>query len=350
MSAQQAAAKRPCLREDVPRHTVVISNFGDMRPEEATPDALTTFLLGKGKSLTSCVVVPDFGPEPFFLVNYRYLWEEDVLDGQQTIQFRKGSLKKQYVKEMIPSTSYLRDISCEVMFMLGHGSPRNAEMRPAQPGYLCFNDLHSVFVNGEVKVVKSPPSTRIWSCSSYTRWNDQLQREVTYQKPPDGVTLSDVVYKSWLVFILSCHTGPILEEYSAENDGKPKPDFVGFMRSVPAHDISVNIFIALLITALEVRVPPVKVMYWDETVRTLVCQVMLWVKEHGTDEHTFWNWLRTNGITLPGHDPRDENGFRIKGCIFTYSAVFDAKLQKYDKLILLEELKSLTLMIWSSSS
>ena len=346
MSAQQAVAKRPCLREDVPWHTVIISNFGDIRPEEAISDALTMFLLNRGKSLTNYIVLPDFGPQPFFLANYGYLWNEDVLDSQQKIMFSKGTLRKQYVKEMIPNTNYLTNIASEVMFIFCHGSPRNAEWRPPLPGYVEFLEPHSVSVDGYVRVGNTPQSARIWSCSSYTAWDDALQRVVTYQKPPGGTTLSQVVFKSDLVILLSCNTGPIIEEYSSEINGKKKPDFVVFLRSVPSHDISFNTFLALLITALELRVDSGKGLYWDDVVRTVVCQVMLWVKEHGADEHTFWTWLRTTGIILPGHEPADENAFRIKGCIYTYALTFDERLQKHDKLILFEELQSLTLMIW----
>jgi hypothetical protein len=346
MSAQQAVAKRARVREKVPWHTVVISNFGDKRPEETIPDALTTFLLGFGKSLTNYIVVPDFGPEPFFLANYRWLLAEDVLDSQQKIKYSKGTLNKLYVKEIIPSTAHLRDIASEVMFILSHGSERNAYMRPPQPGYLSFLESNSVSVDGQVRVGNTPESARIWSCSSYTAWDDAFQRKVTYQKPPGGVTLSQVVGQSDLVFMLSCCTGPIMEEYSSDDDGSRKPDFVVFLRSVPSHDISFNTFLALLITALEVRVKSGKGLYWDGIARTLVCQVMLWVKEHGADEHTFWNWLRTTGIILPGENAADENAFRIKGCLCTYPLTFDARLQKHDKLIVLEELESLTLMIW----
>jgi hypothetical protein len=345
MSAQQEVAKRPCLREDVPRHTVVISNFGDIRPEEAIPDMLTTFFLGNGRSLTSYVVLSDFGPEPYFLANYRYLYDEDVFDSQKKIKHSKGDLDKQYVKEMIPSTTHLRGISSEVMFMLSHGSLRNARIGIPQPSYVSFIEPHSVSVHG-VTVGKSPESSRIWSCSSYTAWDDALHRQVTYEKRQGGVTLSEVVCKSDLVFMLSCNTGPIMEEYSSEDDGRRKPDFVVFLRSVPSHDISFNTFLALLINALELRVDDGRKLSWAELARTLVCQVMLWVKEHGADADTFWNWLRTNGIILPGRNPADENGFRIKGCIQTYTLTFDATLEKHDKVILLEELKSLTLMIW----
>ncbi len=291
-------------------------------------------------------MLSDFGPEPFFLANYRYLYNEDVLDSRQNVKYGKGTLQKQYVKEMIPSTTHLRDISSEVMFMLSHGTLRNSDVRPPQPGYLCFIEPHSVSVNGQVRVGNVPDSTRIWSCWEYTAWDDDLKREVTYRKRPVGVSLSDVVCRSDLVFMLSCNTRPIMEEYSSEDDGRNKPDFVVFLRSVPSHDISFNTFLVFLITALEVRVDTGKRLYWDDVVRQLVCQVMLWVKEHGTDEHTFWNWLRTNGIILPGQDPGNDSDFRIRGCLHTYGLSFDVRLQKHDRLILLEELKSLTLMIW----
>ena len=346
MSAEQAAAKRPCVREIIPWHTVVISNFGDKRPEEMVADALTTFLLNRGNSVTNYVVVPDFGPTPFILANSRELYDEDVLNSREEVLYPAGTLKKQYVKKMIPSTTHLRDIDSEVMFIICHGALRTVQTDPPQPGYLCFHEPHSVSVNGQGIVGNSPQSTRIWSCSSYTAWDDVLKTEVTHRKRPDGVTLSQVVCKSDLVFVLSCDTGPIMEQYSSEDDGRKKPDFVVFLRSVPTHDISFNTFLALLITALEIRVDSGKELYWDDVVRMMVCQVMLWVQEHGTDEDTFWNWLRTNGIILPGPNAGDEDGFRIKGCINTYRLTFDKKLDKHDKLILLEELRSLTLMIW----
>jgi len=299
--------------------------------------------------VTNYVVVPDFGPEPFFLANYRYLYDKDVLDSQQNVLHRAGTLQKQYVKKMIPSTTHWSEIDNEVMVILTHGAARNAKMRTPQPGFLSFHDPFSVSVNGQVIIGNLPQSSRIWSCSSYTAQDNETNRDVTYQKGQGGVTLSEVVCKSYLVLLLSCHTGSIMDEYSSEDDGRKKPDFVVFFRSAPTHDISFNTFLALLMTTFERRVPcsnvPAgKILYWDDVVRMLVCQVM--VQEHGVDEHKFWDFLQVNQIITSGQDVTNAEAFRIRGCIYSYVLTIDAESKKHDKLILLEELKSLTLMIW----
>jgi hypothetical protein len=357
MSAEQGAAKRACLREDVPWHNVIVSNFGDMRPEEALVDELTTFLVNQGRSVTNYVVVPDFGTEPFFLANIRYGYDEDVYNKDKTkVLYTKGTLKKQYVKEMIPNTKYVRGIRSEVMFLFCHGGLRNAAMRSPIPGWLAFQEPHSVTVGGQVPIGNTPDSARIWSCKEYTAWDDALHEEVTYTRRPGGVTLSDVVHRCDLVFLFSCCTGPILEEYGAEVDGRQKPDLVAFSRSVPIHDISVNIFIALLVSAMEQRQPTGRRLYYDDIVRMLVCQVMLWVQEHGQSgnaaehgkhEDVFWKWLSETGLILPGQNGGTEDEFRIKGGLHTYALVHDKDLEKHDKAIVLEELQSLTLMLWN---
>jgi hypothetical protein len=299
------------------------------------------------------VVVPDFGVDPLFLANYRYLYDEDVVDSQKQVIYSKGEPRKQYVKEMIPSTKYVRNVSSEVMFLFCHGSVRTANLKSPQPGYLSFLEPHAVSVTGQVITGNTPDSVRIWSCSAYKAWDYQLKKEVSYTTRRGNVTLSQVVCRSDLVFVLSCNTAPIIEEYSAEDDGRRKPDFVVFSRSVPTHDISFNSFLALLMTVVETRQFSGKKTFsgetacWGDVVRMIVCQVILYVAEHGKIADKFWDWLRTMGIILPGKNGRTDDEFRIKGCLHTYALTFDNELKKHDKQILRQEFQSLTLMIWN---
>jgi hypothetical protein len=102
MSAEQGPAKRQCF-ENLPLHTVIVSTFGDTRAEESVADELANWLIDQGKSVTSYMVLPSFGCNPFFVAKYRYLLEDDVksADGTQ-ILYKKGDLSRQYVKEIIP--------------------------------------------------------------------------------------------------------------------------------------------------------------------------------------------------------------------------------------------------------
>jgi hypothetical protein len=310
-------------------------------------DELANWLINQGKSVTTYMVLPDFGPHPFFLANYRYLFNERVLFDDKTVKYEKGELEKQYVKEMIPSTQCVQNVASEIMFLIGHGARRKADLKVPQPSYLVFSDQHSVSVDGQVLIGNSPASARIWSCNKFTEGSAALGREVVYTKWPGGVTLAEVVCRSDLVFVLACNAAAIVEEYAAEEDDqRKKPDFVLFSRSVPTHDISFHIFLALLMTAAEKRQSSGRRLFWDEVVRVLVCQVILWVLEHGNDADQFWQWLKAYGIVLPGQENRTTEGFRIKGSLNTYALTFDTKLKKSDKLILMEELRSLTLAIW----
>jgi hypothetical protein len=351
MSAEQGPAKRQCF-ERLPCHTVIVSTFGDVRPEESVADELADWLIDQGKSVTSYFVLPGFGWNPFFLAKYRYLFEDDVKSADGTkILYEKGDLSRQYVKEIIPHTRWLRTVACEVMFLIGHGGERRVDMTPPQPSYLVFNNNAYVSGDGKALVGNSPESTRIWSCSQYKEQHEDETYDI-YNKWPDGITLADVVCRSELVFLLSCHGEMIMEEYAAEADDRHRPDFVVFSMSEPAHDISFYTFLALLTTAAEQRPKDAPVLYWNQAARVHVCQVLLWVKEYGSDDHdVFWQWLKDFGIILPGRENRvNPEAFRIKGGLHTYALTYDKAQGKSDKQILLEEMRSLTLMFWDDDA
>ena len=167
-----------------------------------------------------------------------------------------------------------------------------------------------------------------------------------------GVTLSEVVCGSRLVVLLCCCGGPIMQEYRAEMVGKDRPDFVYFAMDHGVHDISINIFLALLITALERATE--RGGEWDEFFRRCVCQVLEWVFVYGTDDDdnadTFWTFLEDmDCIEMRGEN--DER-FRIKGCINNYGLEMDPGLTEDgnpkpdDKQIVLQELQSVTLLLW----
>jgi len=333
----------PAVR--IPWHNVILSNFGDKMPDEAVPDTLTAFLLGKAKSVSSYIVVPDFGPKPVFLAKHRYLYEEDVYREDERI-YAKGDIKKQYVKMIVPRTADLCFVGneVEVMFILSHGATRTALSRPPQPSYLSFHEPFSVSADGKVIVGNSPETSRIWSCKKYNA-------EFVYQKPEQGVTLSQVVCGADLVVLLSCDTGRFMEEYSAENADEENPDFIAFLRWGATCDTSFFIFLALMYTALDSKVAPTgvtaagKIIYWDDTVRMTVCQVILWVRDKGQSADAFWNFLCANKIVEMIESDTHER-FRIRGRLDTYGLGVDAETQQPDKVVVLEELRSLTLMIW----
>jgi hypothetical protein len=341
----------PAVR--IPWHTVILSNFGDQRPDETVPDVLTAFLFDLAKSVSTYIVVPDFGPKPLFLAKHRYLYAEDVYENGERTR-AKGDIKKQYVKMIVPRTADLCFVGneVEVMFILSHGCPRTALSRPPQPSYLSFHEPFSVSADGKVIVGNSPETSRIWSCASHVAENAVTKLYDVYRKPAQGVTLSQVVGGADLVVLLSCDTGRFMDEYSAENADEKKPDFIAFLRWGPTCDTSFFIFLALMYTTLEKRVAPTgvtkagKTIFWDDTVRMTVCQVILWVRDEGRDADAFWDFLCANKIVeMIVRDDKKER-YRIRGCLQTYGLGLDAETKQPDKVIVLEELRSLTLMIW----
>jgi hypothetical protein len=136
----------------------------------------------------------------------------------------------------------------------------------------------------------STRATNIWSCSKYTEDGN------VYEKQDHGVTLSQVVEHSKLVVLLSCCGASIMNEYTRQAGNKP--DFDVFWREHIRHDVSLSIFLALLITSIKGCSSVDKEGDRDEVIRRNVCQVMLWVKEYGVNTYKFWSFLQTTGCKV----------------------------------------------------
>ena len=298
MSVSEPVAKRQ--RVDVERDDglVIVSNFGDTRPEEIVPDTVATYFLNGGMSVRSYVVVVDFGTWPIFLAN----WEREGVLKREGVE--KGRVEKRYVKKMIPRTIYLRGITCDVMMLWCHGMKRYTDAKGNhRPHSMCFYEPEGVDRNGE-HLGYTPRHSQVWSCSAYT---DEKQ---TYRKVENGITLADVVCGSRLVLLLCCIGGPIMQEYRKEMGEKERPDFVYFAMNENVHDISINIFLALLIDALERN--KVRGGDWDEFIRRCVCQVLVWVKRCGDSEDSekkLWTFLEVMRCV----EMRGAKMFRIQG-------------------------------------
>ena len=236
MSVPESAVKRQRVegeQEEREGGLVIVSNVGDTRPEEIVPDTVATYFLNCSMSVRSYVVVPDFASWPIFLAK----WERKADPA-------KGRVEKRYVKRMVPRTTCLKNITYDVMILCCHGIPKFIDKdRVHHPHSLCFNESNSVDRDGD-RHPFAPRSSQIWSCTSYK------DNEHTYTKRVGGVTLSEVVCGSSLVLLLCCCGDPIMQEYRAEMGQKDRPDFVYFAMDHTVHDISINIFLALLITAL----------------------------------------------------------------------------------------------------
>lgn len=322
MSVPEPAAKRQRVERD--DGLVIVSNFGDTRPEEIVPDTVATYFLNGGMSVRSYVVVVDFGTWPILLAN----WKREV-EYEKDDPVKLKRVEKRYVKKMIPRTMYLKGITCDVMMLWCHGMSKYTDKEGIhRPHSMCFYEPYGVDTDGEHRGY-TPLHSLIWSCSAYT---DEKQ---TYRKVENGITLSEVVCGSRLVLLLCCIGGPIMQEYRKEMGEKERPDFVYFAMDENVHDISINIFLALLIDALERA--KVRGGDWDEFIRRCVCQVLVWVKRCG-DSEVMWDFLEVMRYV----EMRGENGkvFRIKGCIHNFSAEAD------DKQTVLRELQSLTLLLW----
>jgi len=324
MSAGEKRMREGAVRDDV----VVISNFGDEHPEMLA-DWLATMCIRKDTNVTSYVYVPNFANEPIFLANC------------DDCEFDTGRGK--YVQKMIPNTKCLEDIAADVTILFCHGGQRRRHMAGEKnfhlPSYVCFSEPKGVDIGG-VPLKVSPFSSRIFSCSSYTD-GDQ-----TFTMPAQGVSLSQVTHDSELVLLLCCHGQDLMTEYASDHSFTVKPDFVVFLKEGGVFKTSISIFIVLLTQAIawftraEADDKPRS---WHELIMRSVCQVMLWVKQEGTDhaggaEH-FYTYLALHRCIYAV----DKNSFKIDGnpTVFTVDA--------QEKRELLQDLQSVTLMLWSGS-
>lgn len=323
-----ASAQKKQKLDQRPRDEIVIvSNMGDMRPEETVPDSLAQFCVDWGQSVKELILVPSLSGTKF-LANYQY--NKIDADGNVTCYGRR------YVKQLIPNTLSLAvsgtGIECDVMFLLCHGNARSIAART--PAYISFLEENSVDVNGN-RNSHSSHADRVYACRSYTESGEKQQ---TFTKPANSVHLSQVVSNAKLVVMLCCHSDDVLREYAIESEGSTT-DFVFFNTTI-VDETTVNIFIALLIESIlrcKNRRGP-----WNELVKRNVCQVMLWVKQNGAGidgAAQFWNFLRTNQIVyLTGffYDGNNE-AFQIKGSLSRHE-----KLPS-EPLDVLEQLQTLNL-------
>jgi hypothetical protein len=305
--------------EVVPSHTVIVSHFGDLRPDEVVADAVTTCFLNLNKSVTSYVVVPTCGAEALCLANFHDKFFSE---------HKKGQVKKRYMKKIIPDTAYLKNTQCQVMILFCHGTPRS--QKGSQPHYISFREEDSVSVDGHELGRSTPEEAKIWSCSEHTIG------EKMYEKTRDGVTLSEVVGQSRLVILLACCNVPIIQEFSAEEG--TKPDFVVLAEYI-THDTSNNVLTGLLCLSLEKSADQLKQATWHDAVRLNVCQVLLWILNHENAED-FWTFLQTNDVIRKGHVPDSNTHYRIRGHAHSYKATGN------DKETVWREMNTLTLKIW----
>lgn len=313
-------------RDDV----VIISNMGDIRPSEMLPDDMTALCLQSGASVSSYVCVPYFGFEPIFLANF------------------VGSRGKRYVKKMINGTAYLNNLASDVVILFCHGRARGVQTENDKeirvPSFLCFNEPHSVDIRGNHR--DGPPHASIvWACSEFR------DGPHTFSKPEVGVTLSQVVRGSKLVMLLCCFGRNVITEYSSESSDD-RPDFVVFVKESVIWNISVQVFITLLMTTISGYFASGQPGNWDELVKKSVCQVLLWVQDHGSDretnegllkgEHIFWEFLLSQRYitTVQG---RTET-YQIKGCSVSYS------INRAQKFEILDDLRAVNLMLWDGGS
>jgi hypothetical protein len=323
MSDGAKRARDEAERDDV----VVISNFGDEHPEMLA-DWLATMCMRKDTNVTSYVYVPNFANEPIFLANC------------DDCEFDTGRGK--YVQKMIPNTKCLEDIAADVTILFCHGGQRRRHMAGENdfhlPSYVCFSEPKGVDIGG-VPLKVSPFTSRIFSCLSYTD-GDQ-----TFTMPAQGVSLSQVTHDSELVLLLCCHGHHFMTEYASDHSCTVKPDFVVFLKEGGVLNTSISIFIVLLTQAIAwfTRAEAVnKPRSWHELIRRSVCQVMLWVKQEGTDHaggaEQFYTFLALHRCIYAF-----KNSYKIDGnpTVFTVDA--------QEKCELLQDLQSVTLMLWSGS-
>ena len=161
--------------------------------------------------------------------------------------------------------------------------------------------------------------------------------------------MSQVVHGAQLVMLLCCHGHHVMTEYASEASAAARPDFVVFLKKGIVFDTSVNIFIVLLMQAIEwytSKEETVKTTSWHELIRRSVCQVILWVKEESAESkggaEAFYTFLALRRCIYA----LNQNTYRIIG---NGSPTYFAAESK-DKQELLDDLRSVTLMLWDDGS
>jgi hypothetical protein len=290
---------------------VIISHMGaDGAEQEMETDAMTTCFIDHWMSVRNFVCVADCAKKP-------------IVIGDHTHQTRNNA---RYVKKMIPNTNWLKGINCDVMILIGHGTPSNTS-----PAYISFCESPGVDVDGVPREI-SPDATKIWSCSS---WEDR-DGDI-YTKPPGGVHLSEVVGGSKLVMMLCCYGEIIAREYEyGDSLNTRKPDLLIFKHSSYIHNTSMYVFLALLMTCVEKFYSNHTASY-DASIKRHIYQVLLWIQTHGTSAKAFWTFLMTHGCVYH----TSSTGFQIKGTTYVW------QLRGHCKQLLLDELKTLSLGLCS---
>ena len=332
-TGRMSAGTKRARGEDERADFAVISSMGSIRPLEIIPDSVTTFWLRKMANTSSYVCVPGVGAGALCLADYT------------------NEHKTRYTKKMIPSTAHLRDLHSGVILLFCHGGERRTDTlddgeERRVPAYLALHERERVDVAGN-RVGVSPDTARIYACASCV---DEVTNK-THTKPEGAVTLSEVVKDAKLVMLMCCFGRNIITEYGNECPELVKPDVLLFLKESAMYDTSTNIFITLLMHALDnceyKRFP------WEELVKRNICQVILWVKEHGENDgdvlgqDRFWNFLLDKKF-VEKHIPFPKPAFRIKNLPFVHS-LSDNSTEDLDKQDLLDDLRSLNLLLWHNA-
>jgi hypothetical protein len=287
---------------------VIISYMGaDRAVDEVEADVLTMCFTDHWMSVRNFVCVADCGEKPIF-IGYR-------------ADKRRNNTR--YVKKMIPSTTWLKNMQCDVMILIGHGFTGDTS-----PSYITFCASPGVDVDGVIREV-SPNATRLWSCSSFEDIDGNM-----YPKPAGGVHLSQVVDGSKLVMMLCCHGEIIAREYEFQDKySTRKPDLLIFKTRGEINDTSMYVFLALLMTCVETNYSNHTGSY-DATIKRHIYQVFLWIQTRGTDAEQFWTFLKTQGCVFS----TGSTGFEIKG-----NTSYTWQMRAGCKQVLLDELRTLSL-------
>lgn len=286
----------------------IVSYMGaDRAVEEIEADVLTMCFTDHLMSVRNVVCVADCAATPIFIADH-------------TDKTRKNT---RYVKKIIPSTTWLKNMNCDVMILIGHGFEGITS-----PSYITFCDSPGVDADGVRREI-SPNATRLWSCSSFEDRDGNI-----YPKPAGGVHLSQVVHGSKLVMMLCCHGEIIARDYEFQDiPSTGKPDLLIFKTSGEINDTSMYVFLALLMTSVEKNNSNHTGSY-DASIKRHIYQVFLWIQTRGTDAEQFWTFLMTQGCVFS----TESTGFEIKG-----NTSYTWQLRAGCKQVLLDELRTLSL-------